>query len=287
MHVGHASKYPTAWGDCTEISWVEDRDLTYVIEPEPDQFTIGATHARVCPTETTTYTVVGYKEDGTPWVRGTVTVEVDDTDAPRGSITASAEAVEWGECVTLEWASQNISPLRITRFGSVQESGSWTVCPVETVTFVLEGSAVPYRIRSIQEEWVLDEVTVRVSPRPVTLPPSCADVVLESSVMVEGWSERPHGFYEAGLVLRAPRDEGAVLELDVDVYQWGVYQLMGWLAQAAASDSRHALRLVWMRYQSEAVGPPHVKVRMCPTGHGRQTIICTASGCRVVPGVVE
>ena len=82
---------------------------------------------------------------------------------PSGSIAASANSIERGQSVTLNWQVANAGAVSVNEFGGVAPQGSRTVQPQRTTTFMLYANG----------SQLLSEVTVEVhEPRPQAAAPA-------------------------------------------------------------------------------------------------------------------
>lgn len=94
--------------------------------------------------------------------------------SPIISLTAEPATVEKGQSVTLTWASQNATEVSIQpQVGKVQASGSTTVTPVESTTYVATATG-PGGTQSASAR-----VTVTAAPAETTAPPAQPKVEAE------------------------------------------------------------------------------------------------------------
>ena len=126
-------------GECSELSW----STTDATSRSIDQG-IGSVAAsgsrRVCPTETTTYTLTASGSGGALSPEPTASVTVEQPK-PDGGLFADPERISRRQCSTLSWITQDTTTRSIDQgIGSVAASGSRSVCPTETTTYTLTGS---------------------------------------------------------------------------------------------------------------------------------------------------
>jgi hypothetical protein len=104
---------------------------------DPTVGNVGASgSATVSPTTTTTYTITATNGFGT--VSSTITIEVAPPGSPRIlNFVASPQEVLPGEQSTLSWQVENADSVEITELGKVDLTGTSTVTPETTTSYVL------------------------------------------------------------------------------------------------------------------------------------------------------
>jgi hypothetical protein len=93
----------------------------------------------VAPGQTTTYTLTAIGQSGTT-VHCSATVTVVPPATSACTLSAVPTTIVQGSAATLSWTTNNVSNVSITNVGSVSSSGSITVAPAQTTTYVLTGS---------------------------------------------------------------------------------------------------------------------------------------------------
>jgi hypothetical protein len=115
-------------GQCTTLRWdVRNVQAVYLNgEGVP-----GVSQRDVCPTQTTTYTLVATKMDGTQDSRQ-VTIQVWNAQPPANEwpviehFTVTANQIGTGQCVTFEWRTDNADAINLLRNGTPIVAGGAT-----------------------------------------------------------------------------------------------------------------------------------------------------------------
>jgi polar amino acid transport system substrate-binding protein len=115
-------------GQCTTLRWdVRNVQAVYLNgEGVP-----GVSQRDVCPTQTTTYTLVATKMDGTQDSRQ-VTIQVWNAQPPENEwpiieqFTVTANQIGTGQCVTFEWRTDNADAINLLRNGTPIVAGGAT-----------------------------------------------------------------------------------------------------------------------------------------------------------------
>jgi len=93
---------------------------------------------QVTPTETTTYTLTATNARGPVTCPVTVQVQTQTVPAPRVlGFTANPTTITAGQSSTLTWSVENADTVEISGIGNVPTSGSQSVSPTTTTTYVL------------------------------------------------------------------------------------------------------------------------------------------------------
>ncbi len=129
-----ASPMNIAPGESATLSWItEGADAVNITEIGSVE---GSGSRTVTPSQTTTYVMTATR--GTATVQSSVTVTVGSAAAPRIlRFTASESQILPGGQSTLFWEVENATEVSISTIGVVNRSGSSTVSPAETTTYVL------------------------------------------------------------------------------------------------------------------------------------------------------
>lgn len=170
--------------DDVDIEWDTD-NCTYVSISGIGSNLSDSGSRTVYPSRDTRYTITAYGSVGSTQTRH-IDVEVeeenndDDDYCSIDEFSVSDSNIVVGENTRLEWETDNCSSVRITDMGSVSDSGSRTINPNRTTTYVLSAysSATGTRTRS---------VTVYVDPYvvPPINPPvynSCAVTTVATNI---------------------------------------------------------------------------------------------------------
>lgn len=130
-NVFRADKYAVAAGECTNLSWNVENVISVRFQGAG---ATGNETRRVCPTQTTTYTLSVTSSAGTQDY--TVTIQV----APEGSsgivFTSDKMQVAPGECANLSWSATDVREVRLNDSG-VEGVATRRVCPEQTTTYTL------------------------------------------------------------------------------------------------------------------------------------------------------
>ncbi len=136
----------------------------------------------VSPAETTTYSITATDGQGS-----TVTDQVTITvfQQPTVSITADPMTITQGQSATLSWTSTNADAVSIDQsIGNVDLSGSMTVSPSQTTTFIITATG-PGGANTAS-------ITINVSIPPITLTsPHNGDTISRPDIMVTGTIDIP------------------------------------------------------------------------------------------------
>ncbi|MBW2078208.1 MAG: FG-GAP repeat protein [Deltaproteobacteria bacterium] len=135
----------------------------------------------VLPTDTTTYTITATGPGGT--ATGSVAVTV--LNPPTVSISADPETMNIGESSTLTWSSQYADSCTIEPdIGSVDLTGSITVSPTETTTYIITASN--------PVETATASITVTVIPLNISIiSPLDGETIYKPDIMVQGTITNP------------------------------------------------------------------------------------------------
>jgi len=130
----------------------------------------------VNPTNTTTYVLTAKGPGGTASASVTINVIEEKTPAIINSFTASAEEIDEGNVVTLEW---DVSDAVLVTLDSVEveAQGSLELTPAETTTYVLEAVGT-------DGETVSESVTVTVIPKPEIISFTASSDTVEKGTLV-------------------------------------------------------------------------------------------------------
>ena len=126
----------------------------------------------VSPTATTTYTIAVTGPGGTATASATVTITYP---VPTVSISASPSEIQLGESSTLTWSSTNANSCVIEpEIGSVNPSGSLSVSPAETTTYIITatgsgGTAVSNVIVTVNDPNAPPIVSIDAQPSTIEL----------------------------------------------------------------------------------------------------------------------
>ncbi len=174
-------------GECSTLRWNTTDATGISLNPGIGSVDVGGSRD-VCPSATTTYTLTATGPGGLLGPAPAVTVTVRrQAQAPRGTLTATAENIRAQECTTLIWnitdaTSRSISP----GFGLVPASGTATVCPYVTTTYTLSaagpgGSLDPEATVTITvRNWGVPTGSFAVSP-PVVDRGECATLTWKTT----------------------------------------------------------------------------------------------------------
>ena len=122
-----------ALGECTRLAWQTENSERVSLDGEPVD---GSGHRDVCPTSDTEYTLEAVGRDGTVESRS-VTVSVELQAEPLIKFWADAATIEFGECTSLRWRTENIDRVYLDGTGVIGDD-SLEVCPSSTTTYHLE-----------------------------------------------------------------------------------------------------------------------------------------------------
>jgi hypothetical protein len=144
-------------GENSHINWSVSHAVTVDIQPKIGNVSLSGS-TTVSPFETTTYTLIARNEAGDEVVR-TFTVQVEPLLHPIvNSFQATKSSIETGESLHIDWnvsraVTVNIQP----EFGNVPLSGTATVSPSETTTYILTA-------RNEAGDEVVERIVVKVLP---------------------------------------------------------------------------------------------------------------------------
>jgi hypothetical protein len=144
--------------------------------------TVAASGSRsVSPSATTTYTITATGSGGSTTASAIVTVT--PAPAPTASLSATPTTITSGQQVTLAWSSSNATSVSITGLGPVAASGSQTVSPTSTTTYLLTAVG--------NGGTVTQSVTVTVTPavpNPIPNPVPTATLLANPTTITIGQS---------------------------------------------------------------------------------------------------
>jgi hypothetical protein len=158
-------------GGTSMLSWTTQRATSASIS------TIGSVALSgsysVMPASSITYTMTVTGAGGTATCSKTVTVTPTQHTAPSCTLSASPDSITYGGSTTLSWNSSNATSASMSTIGSVALSGSYSIAPSVTTTYILTVSG--------QGGTTTCQRTVTVSTVQHTTP-SCTMNVSPSSV---------------------------------------------------------------------------------------------------------
>lgn len=121
-------------GECATVTWSSARATTRTLNGD----SVSTSGSReVCPTSSTSYTIIARNLGGTATADASVTVV--PWPAPTASLSVTDNNIERGECVTLAWATSNVQ-IAMINGKTVDNNGSMRVCPATTTNYVLTAS---------------------------------------------------------------------------------------------------------------------------------------------------
>lgn len=135
---------------------------------------IGKTEVQ--PTKTSTYILTATGPGGTASASVTVNVIEETTPAIINSFAASAEEIDEGDEVTLEWDVSDASLVTIDS-EEVEAKGTMVLTPSETTTYVLEAIGT-------DDVVVTESVTVTVIPKPEIISFESSATTVEKGTLV-------------------------------------------------------------------------------------------------------
>ncbi len=126
---------------CSTLSWnVTEVAGVWLISGGYQQGVGGTDSRTVCPTTTTTYTLLVQRRDGTTFQQSVV-VTVNPPRPNDPNFRADAYSVNPGSCTTLRWSVNNVRAVFLWDGGNQQGVGgndSRQVCPLNTSTYRLQ-----------------------------------------------------------------------------------------------------------------------------------------------------
>ncbi len=134
--------------------------------------------SQVTPADTTAYKLTARNKEGE--ISETVTVTVDKPTVRIISFRATNPAIKPGEASTLVWETENADTVTISGIGTVQVTGSSSVSPKETATYLLTATGKSGSMTST--------VTVTVSTTPVVPAPKIVSFGASPAEIVAGES---------------------------------------------------------------------------------------------------
>lgn len=165
----NATDSEIALGQCTYLTWTSEHAQEVLLNDVPDALN---NVVRVCPIETTTYTLVGTPNDpqfeaATASLTITV-VETDDeqSEPPSLSVRATKPSIARGECTAIEWESSNAAAV-VSGASVLDLSGRIERCPTQTTTYRL--TALPISADSAP---ITRSVTITVTTETVAATPT-------------------------------------------------------------------------------------------------------------------
>lgn len=164
-------------GESATLVWTSTNADTCMISPAIGSVDAGGS-ALVSPVETTIYEITATGVGGAATASVTVAVI---PPAPTVDITVSPDAIHPGESATLTWNSTDAESCVIEPgIGAVASSGSMTVSPTETITYIITASG-------LGGDEITDQTTLNVNPLSLSITsPFNAQVVSRHNVLVEG-----------------------------------------------------------------------------------------------------
>ena len=257
-------------GQCSTLSWItQDTPIRSINQGIGS---VAASGSRsVCPTETTTYTLTGSGPGGS--LNTLVTVQVVQP-APTGTLTASPEEIETGQCSTLTWRTTETTTRSIDQgVGDVAASGSRQVCPTDTTTYTLiasgpGGSLTPAPTAT---------VTVKEPPGPEV---RCQMVSVSTETPVragERYGICSDDFF-VDVTIETNDADTTVLDLREP------YRIFDWQVETITDGLRHSVRLHWNPRDEEGLLPSSGRakpllIQACPEGDVGTFVACDHLGC--------
>lgn len=156
-----ADQMTLAPGDCTILRWATANAAYVYLDIESEPVAARGQHP-ICPEETTTYTLFVVDAMGNEKIAA-VTVVVEDqaqsppVAPPEVRFWADKERLTAGECTVLRWETKNAIAVR---FGvddlreSVPLTGEWGLCPIKTLTYLLEVDGAQASVHDMLTVWV-------------------------------------------------------------------------------------------------------------------------------------
>ena len=258
--------------ECTTLAWITANTTTQSIDPG-----IGVVEAsgsrRVCPTETTTYTLTGSGNGAILDPEPTVTVSVREWRVPAGTLIANPPVIDRDQCSTLTWTTEEATQVWLTGIGSVAPEGSRDICPTKSVRYRLDAHGPGGNLNP--------PPTVAISftpPEPVL----CQAVSISGTTMSAG----RHDICDAQIVdfrVETNKADSTIMDL------YRGYPILDWNIQEVDNRYRHDVRVLWDPYDeqfarrasSTAMQP--MIIQACPAGGAESVLACSGSECRVYP----
>ena len=172
-------------GESSTLTWTSTNANSCVIDNGIGSVPLNGSIS-VSPTGTTTYTITAKGAGGTATANVTVTVTYPQ---PTVSISADPETINMGNSSTLTWTSNYAQSCVIEPgIGNVDVTGSITVSPTETTTYIITATG--------PGGTATDSVTVTVTVIPLNISitsPSATDTISRPDTMVQGTIINPLG----------------------------------------------------------------------------------------------
>jgi hypothetical protein len=170
-------------GEISLLEWRYTNADTVTIEPDIGDGT-QVSACEVSPLITTTYTIIAVGPGGTTTDNVTIFVDIDDPDRIFVELQANPMNIRRGDTSELSWRTHNAERVWIEpEVGEVDLTGSLTVNPQETTTYVIHAEKNGYEVKDSVtiNVAVSDPPTVSITATPATIKQKeCAVLAWES-----------------------------------------------------------------------------------------------------------
>lgn len=118
-------------GQCTMLHWTSGNIQSIFLNNQP---VTGAENRQVCPTATTTFTLLAHSSAGD--ISKQVTITVTNNGTPFTTFTADSTSINAGQCTMLHWTSGNIQSIFLNGQAATGVEDR-QVCPTTTTLYQL------------------------------------------------------------------------------------------------------------------------------------------------------
>jgi len=193
---------------------------------------------RIRPSETATYTIVAKGQGGTK--REMIEVIVESADLPKIIFTASAESVQKGQNVTLNWRVDNADQVNLEGIGPVQPQGSRRVKMNESRMFSLTatGPGGSQTATVEVEVEVPPPIEKQVNLKGVNFQSGKAELTLDAKRVLDGVAEQLLASPNVKIEIHGHTDNVGSASTNKDLSERRAKAVVGYLASQGVRANR-------------------------------------------------
>jgi outer membrane protein OmpA-like peptidoglycan-associated protein len=225
-------------GQTVTLSWIVTDATEVSIEGVgivPPGVVLPKDSKKVKPTETTTYTITAKGLGGI--TTETLEVVVETPPVPTIIFTASAETIQKGQNVTLNWVVNNATEVSIEGIGKVPAQFSRKLKPTETTTYTLTATG-PGGTQMAMVDVEVEEIAKKVNLKGVNFLSGKAELTLDARRVLDDVAEQLLASPEVKIEIHGHTDNQGTAKANQDLSERRAKAVVSYLARKGVGANR-------------------------------------------------